>query len=159
MLMLCVCASACVASAAHNAPTHPVLELTVVRTDGTLLNLGARDRATLLFLFATYDGASQLMLTPLTQFVEREKRITVVGVALQPDAKAFLDLYQQALAVPFQLYFDPENRLLQGRTALGRVRAVPCLVALDALGRIRAQHYGAISSQQLRELADSALGD
>jgi hypothetical protein len=150
----------CASSASFAAGAKPeVLDMTLARSDGTPLELAAlRSGPTLLFLFATYDQTSQLALVPLLQFIEVDKRVAIIGIALQPDAKAFLDLYRRALSIPFALYFDPENRLLRGQTALGRVRVVPAFVALDARGHIRAQQYGPASAEQLRTLAESALG-
>jgi hypothetical protein len=132
--------------------------MTLARSDGTLVELAALSgKPMLLFLFATYDETSQLALVPLLQFIELERRVAIIGIALQPDAKTFLELYRRALSIPFALYFDPENRLLRGQTALDRVRVVPAFVALDARGHIRAQQYGPATAEQLRALADSAL--
>jgi hypothetical protein len=154
----CVSICACAGSEAQVVAPAPVLELTLGRADGTTCELAALSgKPTLLFLFATYDTASQFALAPLVRFIEKEPRLQVIGVALQPDAKAFLKLYQSSLAVPFALYTDPGNRLLHGDTALGRVGAVPAFVALDAEGHIRAQQVGVASAEQLRELADAAM--
>jgi hypothetical protein len=154
----CVSIGACAGSEAQRVASTPVLELTLGRADGTQLELAALSgKPTLLFLFATYDAASQFALAPLVRFIEHEPRLQVIGVALQPDAKAFLKMYQTTLAVPFALYTDPGNRLLHGDTALGRVAAVPAFVALDAEGHVRAQRVGVASADELRVLADSAL--
>jgi hypothetical protein len=153
-----VAIGACAASEIQIVASKEPLDLTLSRANGTTLELAALSgRATLLFLFATYDTDSQFALAPLVKFIESEPRLQVIGVALQPDAKAFLDMYQSSLGVPFALFYDPGNRLLRGDTALGRVAAVPTFVALDAEGRIRAQHLGVASAGQLRALADSAL--
>jgi peroxiredoxin len=149
---------ACAASEVQIAASKEPLDLTLSRANGTTVELAALSgRPTLLFLFATYDTDSQFALGPLVQFLESEPRLQVIGVALQPDAKSFLDMYQSSLGVPFALFYDPGNRLLRGQTALGRVAAVPTFVALDAEGHVRAQHLGVASADQLRELADSAL--
>jgi peroxiredoxin len=139
------------------AASAPRLELSVARPDGSRLELGALGRPALLFFFATYDPASQVELDRLVRFAALEKRVSIIGIALQPDAKTFLDMFQSALAVPFPLYFDPENQLMRGTTALGRVRAVPAFVALDATGRIQQQQYGPATGDQLRTLANQAL--
>ncbi|HEX4354151.1 MAG TPA: TlpA disulfide reductase family protein [Polyangiales bacterium] len=148
---------ACAARQSSSAPA-PTLDLTLGRADGTTIEFAAiSGRPTLLFLFATYDSASQFALAQLLKFVEHEPDLQVIGIALQPDAKAFLDLYKQSLSVPFALYYDPGNRLLRGGTVLGRVRAVPMLVALDADGGVRDQHFGVPSTDELRSLTDRAL--
>jgi hypothetical protein len=156
-ILLCLCLLGCAARTVPLANRLESLELTLARADGTRSELAAvSSKPTLLFLFATYDEASQLALVPLLRFIEQEPDIAVLGVALQPDAKAFLDMYQRALSIPFGLYFDPDNQLMRGGTALGRVTAVPAFVALDAQGRIRQRMYGVASGEQLRLLAKSA---
>jgi len=158
MVALCICLSACAPRTTHVAARAEPLALTLARSDGTLVELATLyGKPTLLFLFATYDANSQLALTELLRFSEREPGIALIGVAVQPDAKTFLELYRQALSIPFALYFDPENQLLRGVSALGRLRAVPAFVALDAGGQMRAQLYGAPTLAQLHTLADSAL--
>jgi cytochrome oxidase Cu insertion factor (SCO1/SenC/PrrC family) len=155
--LCCFWLGACATTSAAALPMMPVLDLTLARANGTQVELAALSgKPTLLFLFATYDGASQFALAPLVRFVTLDTRVQVIGIALQPDAKDFLDLYQQSLAVPFALYFDPENHMLRGETALGRVPAVPMFVALDAQGRIRDQYVGVATAEQLHALADSA---
>jgi hypothetical protein len=145
------------AGAGQLAPAAPVLELSVTRSNGERLDVSMLHRPALLFLFTTFDPASQLELDRLVRFLELEKRVTVIGIALQPDAKTFLDLFQSALAVPFPLYFDPDNALLGGTTALGKISMVPAFIALDRSGRIREQQYGAATGDELRMLADVAL--
>ena len=153
-----LCLTACAAVAPSATKPLEVLELQLSRSDGARTDLAALGgKPTLLFVFATYDQTSQLALVPLLRLIEQDPRIAVIGVAVQPDAKEFLEMYKRALSIPFELYVDPDDQLLHGGTALGRVRAVPLFVALDAEGRIRDQRYGAVSGEQLRAIADSAL--
>ncbi len=105
-----------------------------------------------LFLFATYDAVSQVLLTRLEARLARDPSTTVVGIALQPDAERLLSLYQQTLSVSFLLTYDPEQEILGGRTPLGDVAAIPALVALDPEGRERTRHYGDASDAKLDEL-------
>jgi peroxiredoxin len=156
LLAVTVAAPGCV-SAEQVRASQPVLELSLVRADGAQYELGALlTKPTLLFMFATYDTASQFELTRLSHFATTEPRVDVIGVAAQPDAKTFLKLFQEALSVPFALYFDPTNQLLLGKTAVGKLDAVPAFVALDPEGHIRAVRYGPATESQLRELVDLA---
>ena len=160
MVAALVCAAALAGCASGPQPTAatPVLELTLARPDGTPVELARlRQKPMLLFLFATYDTSSQFALAPLSRFLEQESGVQVIGIALQPDAKSFLKLYQHSLDPPFELFYDPGNTLLQGQTALGRVRAVPSFVAVDQEGHIRRQHTGAATADELQALAESAL--
>ena len=154
---LCASLAGCVSSAPAISQKLETLELTLARADGTRVELAAiSGKPTLLFLFATYDEASQLALVPLLRFIEQDPTVSVLGIALQPDAKAFLDMYKRALSIPFELYFDPDNRLLPGATAVGRVPTIPAFVALDSRGQVRAHVYGPATGEQLRALAERA---
>ena len=156
-LWLCAWLTACVSSSQVVERTPERLELTLGQPDGTRVELSAlTGQPTLLFLFATYDEASQLALVPLLQTLEHQRDLRVVAVALQPDAKDFLPMFKRALSIPFALYLDPENQLMQGKTALGQVNAVPAFVALDAQGRIRQILVGVPNTEQLRLLSGAA---
>lgn len=138
-------------------PASPPLALSLVSADGQPVELAALGGAPkLVFLFATYDQASQFALVPLAQFAEQESRVKVLGVALQPNAKTFLRMFANAMSVPFPLYYEPGNQVLRGETALGDLPGVPAIVALDAQGHIRATHLGVASAEQLRALAADA---
>jgi len=151
--LLCCVACAGSMDAAVPASTQP-LELSLTHADGRRFELSAlRGRPVLLFLFATYDDASQFDLVPLSLFAERERHVQVLGLALQPEADTFLRLFQRAMRVPFELYYDSSNQLLHGETALGKIRGIPALVLIDAEGRVRDVHYGIATSEQLQELA------
>jgi peroxiredoxin len=157
LIACCLSVGACATTRPATASSKPPLDITLARADGTQIELAALSgRPTLLFLFATYDEASQFALDPLVRFLELDKRAQVIGIALQPNAKAFLNLYKKSLAVPFPLYFDPDNKLLQGQTTFGRVTAVPTFIALDPEGRVRQSFLGVATAEQLRTLVDSA---
>jgi hypothetical protein len=157
LLLAAIALAPACASVGRVRANLPTLELTLTRSDGRQDELGALlAKPTLLFMFATYDTASQFELTRLSHFAATEPRVDIIGVAVQPDAKTFLKLFQEALSVPFALYFDPSDQLLQGKTALGKVEAVPAFVALDPDAHIRALRYGPATESQLRELVDLA---
>lgn len=148
--------SACAGT--QTAPQRaPTLELSLTRTDGQRSELSAwRGHRVLLFLFATYDEASQYEFVPLEQLMASERELQVLGVALQPEAATFLRLFKRALVVPFELFYDADNQLLQKQTALGALRGIPAFVALDAEGRIRGVHYGVATRDQLQALVAGA---
>jgi hypothetical protein len=140
-----------------NAAHAPPFDLSLARANGSRVELASLPGPKLVFLFATYDEASQFALVPLSSFLESEPRISAIGIALQPDAKTFLDMYKRSLGVTFDLYYDPDNQILQAHSALGPLRSIPAFVALDSEGRIRQLMYGAANPAQLRILADAAL--
>jgi peroxiredoxin len=156
-MLLCLGLCACAGTLPSAGATQP-LELALTRSDGRRIELSElRGKPTLLLFFATYDQASQFVFAPLTRFAELDSRVQVLGVALQPDAKTFLKLFEESVSVPFALYYDADNQVLHKQTALGALEGVPALVALDANGRIRGTHYGIATSEQLQALAQRSL--
>ena len=154
--LLLMAAGACAGTGGR--ADEPALELSLINLEGRSLELAElRGRPTLLFLFATFDGTSQLALAPLMAATEREDRVTVLGIAVQPDAKAFLRPFRDALDVPFALYIDEKEALIHGHTALGRMPGVPAFVALDSEGHVRRTFFGVADRAELERLIESVL--
>jgi peroxiredoxin len=147
------------APGAQSADSIAPFELDLTSVDGRTLRLSElRGRPTLLFLFATYDGTSQLALTGLLrELEEREPLATVIGVAVQPDAKEFIEPFRKLLDVPFPLYMDTKSALLHGDTSVGKIPGVPAFIALDSKGYVRSTYYGVADRDRLHELIDSSL--
>lgn len=157
MILLALCTSAC-AGSVIGPPQTPQLDLELSDAHGRTLQLAAvRGRPALLFLFATYDATSQLALTPLLAApADLQQRVTLLGIAVQPDAKAFLEPFREALDIHFPLYFNPDDTLLHGKSALGELPGVPAYVALDKAGHIRRTFFGVANTSVLAELVESA---
>ena len=135
----------------------PTLELTVTNEQGRSLELSAlRGRPSLLFVFATYDANSQLALVPLIEASKANGRATVIGIAVQDDAQAFLGPFKEALDIPFAIYIDSAGALLQGITALGKLPGVPAYVALDAEGHVKKTFFGVAKVEVVDDLIESA---
>jgi peroxiredoxin len=154
-------AGACGGSQAE--PTTPEaesapVELTLIAADGERFGLAAlRGRPVLLFVFTTYDQASQLALTPLIAFLGAHRELQTLGIAAQPDPEALLPLYRDALGVPFPLVYEAEPQIVAGKSMLGPIETVPTYVLLDAAGRITARHTGALADDELEAFAESVL--
>jgi peroxiredoxin len=134
------------------------LDLSLTNEEGRSLDLSAlRGRPSVLFLFATYDAPSQVALMPLLAASKAEDRATFVGIAVQPDAQAFLAPFRKALDIPFALYFDGTGALLKGTTALGKIPGIPAFVALDAEGHVCKTFIGVPSKADLESVIASAL--
>lgn len=134
-------------------PPPEAARLALTRADGRSIELSAyAGQPLLLFLFTTYDQGSQLALANLTKFLAEHASVQVAGVLLQPDAATFLPLFKQAVTVSFELYYDHEQRILQGDSALGKLSAVPAFVAIDANGQIGQIGYGVLTTDQLEQL-------
>ena len=134
-------------------PSAAPLRLPLARADGRMIELGAYGgQPLLLFMFATYDQASQLALVKLTQFLSQHGTLQVAGVLMQPDAATFLPLFKEAVPLPFEVYYDQDMRILKGESALGKLNGIPAFVALDATGRVREIRFGVQSIEQLEQL-------
>jgi peroxiredoxin len=154
LFLACACAPVASVPGAQTG----ALELEVASSDGRRFELASlRGQPLLLFLFTTYDPASQFALVPLTQLAQQDKRVKIIGIALQPQAQKFLPLFQQSLDLPFALYFDPDNHLLGGDTVLGQVGTIPVTIAIDESGRVRDQLFGTLTQAQAEKLRDRAL--
>jgi peroxiredoxin len=144
--------SACAAAQSGARPDATTLSLHLARADGRTIELDAyAGKPLLLFLLATYDQASQVALISLTEFAKQEPSTQIAGVLVQPDAATFLPLFKDSVEVPFELYDDPEQRILHGQSALGKLRGVPAFVLLDAAGHIRDVGYGVLKVEEIKQ--------
>jgi peroxiredoxin len=154
--VLAVCLS-CVVSGCASGPRLPPQHasgLALARADGRTIALGVyAGQPLLLFLFTTYDQASQLALTNLSKFLAQHASVQVAGVLLQPDAATFLPLFKEAVALSFELYYDQQQTILQGDSVLGKLHAVPAFVAVDATGNIGQIRYGVLTNDELEQLS------
>lgn len=130
------------------------IELTLRTVDGAFYEIGElRGGTVLLYFFATFDGVSQAGLDPLGRFATaHDGELTIVGVAIQPEARELLDAYVHALAPPFVATYDPDDRVTQGATDLERVVTVPTYVMIDARGVEVARHEGLANVRTLEAL-------
>jgi len=122
---------------------EPPINLRVRTTDGRWIELAQlRGRCALLFLFATFDGASQASLRPLGAFVQAHPEVSVLGLAVEESPAELADAWQHALTPPFPIAYDPTRALLLGASPLGRIESVPRFRLLDAQGRPVGEHVG-----------------
>jgi thiol-disulfide isomerase/thioredoxin len=137
----------------EDAPAPGAVELALRRADGSFLDLGdLRGQPVLVFVFATYDATSQMALHPLRRIVEEYPDLLVIGIAAHHSARLLVEPYALALRPPFEVTYDPEETVADGRSSLGEIAAVPTFVVLDRLGRPVARHLGFADEAQLRGL-------
>lgn len=137
---------------AERPPVEGALELTLARLDGQLLFVGEmRGQPVLLYFFATYDVVSHGNVMPLGAFTEAHPEVRVVAVAIQPNARQFVDAWVNALRPPFEVTFDPDDAIRNGTTALGQL-GVPTFLLLDADGVPRAALAGEQTSVSIAEM-------
>ena len=114
----------------------------------------------MIFLFATFDDASQLAVGKLIDVRKKHPELRILGVALQPNPQPFLDSYAGALAIDFPLAYEPAGTILRGESGLGEGVTVPSFFAVDSGGRVVQTFAGVPTLADLEgliaPLADSA---
>lgn len=129
------------------------IDLRLTQADRQVVEIAQlRGKKVLLYLFTTFDLASQAALTPLLAFLKKHPAIYAVGVALQPDPTKFLHIYSEYWSIPFPLTFDSEKVIIPGRSQLGTIGAIPTYILLDENGAIVNRIDGAATEQQLEGL-------
>jgi len=118
-----------------------------------------RGQPVLLFVFATYDGASQAAVRTVALYMHDFPEARVVGVAAQYGAEELVDAWVYALAPPFPVGYEVEDRVATGQSDLGAIEAVPTFVALDARGVEVDRRVGFQTEQTLIEMMRRAAGD
>lgn len=133
------------------------VELTLRRADGTFLEVGEqRGQPVLLYVFATFDGVSQMLLNPLRNVAERHPELRIIGIAAQPSARLLVDAYVHALAPPFPVTYDPRESVRGGESALGEIDTIPTLIVLDERGVEVARHTGFADERRIEALIAAA---
>lgn len=134
------------------------MQLSLRTHDGEILELGdQRGSPVLLFLFATYDGASLAAARGVSRFTRDALDTVVIAVAVQPDAETFAAAYVESQSPPYTVAYEPAPRILMGVTDLGAVDSIPTLVMIDAHGREVARHTGYVSERVLAEWRREAV--
>jgi peroxiredoxin len=132
---------------------RPSINLRLTQADRQVVEIAQlRGKKVLLFLFTTFDLASQAALTPLLAFLKTHPAINAVGVALQPDPTKLLPLYSAYWSIPFPLTFDSEKVIIPGQSDLGTIGAIPTYILLDEQGTIVNRIDGAATARQLEGL-------
>ncbi len=136
LLALSGCGGGGAAAGGAGASARPgAVELSLRDTDGEWRELSSyRGAPLLVFVFATYDGASQASLRPLSRLMHDYPELQVIGIAAQFDAEMLVDAWVYALAPPFAVVYDAGEEIAQGRSGLGPIDAVPTYITLDATG-------------------------
>ena len=135
------------------------IDVSLATPDGQVIEVADQHGApVLLFLFATYDGASLATARGLARFTRDAPETVVIAVALQPDAETFAAAFVESQSPPYTVAYDAENRILRGLSDLGAIDAIPTLVMIDAHGREVARHTGYVSERMLQRWREEALG-
>lgn len=158
LLLLLSAIVGCSGQATQTPSAGPPVELELKTSTGEWLSLSSlRGRPTLLFLFATYDSASQLLWAPITLVRPDFPTLQLVAVALQPDAERLLPMYGESLGIRDPLASDDGEVIRGGESSLGPIAAIPTLILIGPDGREQARRTGATSSEALHQWLDEHL--
>jgi len=127
------------------------LKLTLPNGQGMAVE-SLRGKRVLLFLFTTYDSASQLSIDPLCKMEKQHPEIYIIGIALQTNPEKLLTLFADYFHVPFPLTYDADDRIRPGISDLGQIRVVPSLMLLDEKGYLVSHQAGIVTKSMLDEL-------
>ncbi|WP_157069060.1 TlpA family protein disulfide reductase [Sandaracinus amylolyticus] len=134
------------------------MELSLRTHDGQAIELSdQRGSPVLLFLFATYDGASLATSRGVSRFTREALDTVVIAVAVQPDAETFTAAYVESQSPPYTVAYEPAGRILLGTTDLGAIDSIPTLVMIDAHGREVARHTGYVSERVIGQWHQEAI--
>lgn len=126
------------------------VDLTLRMGDGRTVEVAdQRGSKVLLVVIATYDGVSQAAMRSVSRFARDHQEVLVLGIVAEPDAERFVPLYEESLALPFALTYDPRDTITTGTSDLGQLDAVPSFYVLDAEGFIAGRFVGYMSEQDL----------
>lgn len=133
------------------------IDLSLRMGNGRVVELAdQRGSKVLLVVLATYDGVSQAAMRSVSRFARDHQDVLVLGIVAEPDAERFVPLYEETLALPFALTYDPTSSITIGTSDLGELEAVPSFYVLDAEGRIAARHVGFMSELDLDHFVTTA---
>lgn len=107
-----------------------------------------------MFVFTTYDGASQAVLPEVDRFARHNQDILVIGVVTQPDASTFARLFSETVQPSFTVAYEESPRIVSGTSDLGDIGEVPAFVFLDGEGYLLRRRSGWISERELLRLSE-----
>lgn len=155
----CAGASSSASATAPKARSGPRLVLELRLVDGRWVELAElRGTPVLLFVFATFDAASQASLKSLRPFVPQYPELVVVGVAAQPRGAQLVEAWDYALDPPFVVGTNPYGRVENGESMLGKIEQVPTFILFDANGYEVDRKTGLLSEGDLHALVQPVTG-
>src|SRR5690606_22949132 len=81
--------------------------------------------------------------------------VTVLGVALDPDAQVFVDVWADEAEARYRIGIGTAE-IVQGRTPVGRIRAVPTTIVLRPDGTVAARIERRLAPGELAPILDRA---
>jgi len=155
-LLVAVC---CGGGSAQPAQPRIPVRLVLPALDGGEIDLARyRGRVVVLHAFTTWSMASQADVEQLLAAHQTHpERVTIIGLALDPDGYRLVAPWRQAMHVPY-LVAVATDRVRRGDSPLGRIAEVPTTLILSRDGAVAKRVNGPLGPRQLRELlADLAV--
>lgn len=133
------------------------IRMRLTAMDGGEIDLARyRGRVVVLHLFDTDTAAAQLDVEQLVALSRGEpKRVTVVGICLDPEGYPMAAAWRRALGVRYLVALD--RSAVDGRSPLGKLRVVPTTLLLDRGGALVQRIERPLLPGELAELVSSLL--
>ena len=125
--------------------------------DGGEIDLARyRGRVVVIHLFDTDNAAAQLDVEQLKALSRGEpKRVTVVGICLDPEGYPMAAAWRRALGVRYLVALD--RSAVDGRSPLGKLHVVPTTLLLDRSGALVQRIERPLQPGELAELVSDLL--
>jgi peroxiredoxin len=126
--------------------------------DGGEIDLARyRGQVVVLHLFDTDNAAATLDTEQLEALAEKEpKRVTVVGICLDPEGYKMASAWRRAVHVRYLIALA-DGAMIEGRSPLGKVRLVPTTLVLDRSGSVAQRIERPLRPGELDELIEDLL--
>jgi peroxiredoxin len=133
------------------------VSLSLPALDGGTISLQSyRGRPVVLHFFTSWDGGAQHDVAQLIElYRSRGDEIEIIGIALDPAGRTMVAPWRDALGVPYLVGLVTDD-LRAGRTALGRITAVPTTILLDERGAEVARVVRELAPGELAQLLNRA---
>lgn len=132
------------------ASNGPIIALTLPALDGgSISTTSYRGRVVVLHMLTTATVAGQEIETLAAAQKRYGERIAVIAVVLDQSDFRLVDPWRKAERIPYLVAVKSEA-LVQGRSALGRIRQVPTTVILDRRGRLAHRFDGRVAGSTVK---------
>lgn len=142
-------------------PGATLYQVSLKRAEGGSLSFARfKGKVVLVNFFATSCARCEVVQIPLFKGLHdkyEHKGFEVVGVAVQPQARQFLQPFMKVLGISYPILIG-DGTIVQGRTVFGRVNSIPRSYLFGRCGKIKHFYYGAIKAQALENKIKGLLG-
>lgn len=141
---------------------HTLYHLKMRQTTGAFVSFQKfRGKVVLVDFFATSCPRCEIVVIPMLKKLHTQYEVDglrIVGIAIQPQAKLFLQPFMRVLQIPYPILLGSLS-FAQGHTVFGRVNSIPRSYLFDKCGKIRRFFHGQPNSKELKQLIKRLLDE